>query len=412
MVMGTGLAQLIVVASGPLLSRVYSPSAYGVYTLFTSVVSVAAPLSTGKYELATGVVESDEEAKLLTALCVLISTPVSLLILGLILTFRDAFGRTMKSAALATCLPIVPFAILFYAWFTAYSYWFNRKKDYRVIATAKVGSSLGSTACSLSLGLVGAGPLGMAFGYLMGQLVAFLMTFRRAQITWGDFLRGHGPREYVSLAKRFKKFPIYLMSGNVINALSGQVYVFLIGSLYDTATLGTISMSQAVILLPTSLVSTAIAEVFRQRASEDLRNQGSCRPLLMKTVGNLGLLSILPFGILTLFAPWLFSFVFGAQWREAGVYARVLVPFYMARFVLAPISGVVIQISQRVEVEVMWQMGLLIANVLSVYLGKHLFSNVESMLLLFSLANAALIVVAFLLAYRLSVLRSLPVPQP
>jgi O-antigen/teichoic acid export membrane protein len=42
--------------------------------------------------------------------------------------------------------------------------------------------------------------------------------------------------------------------------------------------------------------------------------------------------------ILILFGPWLFAFVFGDTWREAGVYSQVLSIMLVTRFAVSPIS--------------------------------------------------------------------------
>lgn len=36
--------------------------------------------------------------------------------------------------------------------------------------------------------------------------------------------------------------------------------------------------------------------------------------------------------------PWMFSFVFGAEWHDAGVYARLLAIIILTRFVASPVA--------------------------------------------------------------------------
>jgi O-antigen/teichoic acid export membrane protein len=38
-------------------------------------------------------------------------------------------------------------------------------------------------------------------------------------------------------------------------------------------------------------------------------------------------------------APWVFMFVFGQQWTEAGAYLRILTPMYLLQFVSIPVSA-------------------------------------------------------------------------
>ena len=49
---GTTIAQAIPIAISPILTRIYSPEDFGVFVLYTAIVSLVTAISTGKYELA------------------------------------------------------------------------------------------------------------------------------------------------------------------------------------------------------------------------------------------------------------------------------------------------------------------------------------------------------------------------
>ncbi|MBK7683641.1 MAG: hypothetical protein IPJ26_14755 [Bacteroidetes bacterium] len=48
---GTGLGQFITLLASPILSRIYSPAEYGVFTLFVSTASMMAAISAARYDL-------------------------------------------------------------------------------------------------------------------------------------------------------------------------------------------------------------------------------------------------------------------------------------------------------------------------------------------------------------------------
>jgi O-antigen/teichoic acid export membrane protein len=195
---------------------------------------------------------------------------------------------------------------------------------------------------------------------------------------------------------------MFLMPGVWINSLASQIYIFLISGFFGVATLGAVSLSQTAIILPTSLVSIAFAEVFRQRAIEELQTTGTCRPLLLKTIRKLFLISIVPFALFFFLAPMLFAIVFGKQWYLAGTYAQLLTVNNMVRFILAPVSGVVIQLSERLEVDIVWQLTFLAANFSTVYFGNMFFHDIRMVLILYSIADIGLYFFAFYFAYRFS----------
>src|SRR5439155_3644918 len=61
------------------------------------------------------------------------------------------------------------------------------------------------------------------------------------------------------------------------------------------------------------------------------------RGLVTRTTWRLAKL-IAPFIVLMLCAPSLFGFVFGAAWRDAGVYALILAPWMALNFLTSPLS--------------------------------------------------------------------------
>src|SRR5690606_29226339 len=77
LVSGTAGAQLLLIVAAPLLSRLYTPSEFGLLAVFTALLSVSTVLASGRYELAIPLPEKDKDAKHLLALsliCVTIST--------------------------------------------------------------------------------------------------------------------------------------------------------------------------------------------------------------------------------------------------------------------------------------------------------------------------------------------------
>ena len=69
---GTALAQLILFAASPVLSRVYEPAAFGQYALLSLGLSLVTVLASGKYEIGVLLPEADEEAFALVVLALLL----------------------------------------------------------------------------------------------------------------------------------------------------------------------------------------------------------------------------------------------------------------------------------------------------------------------------------------------------
>ena len=73
LITGTVLANLIVVALQPLLSRIYSPEEFGTFTIYLSIIGMLAPAGSLKFEGAIVLPESDKKASALTLGSIIIS---------------------------------------------------------------------------------------------------------------------------------------------------------------------------------------------------------------------------------------------------------------------------------------------------------------------------------------------------
>ena len=95
-----------------------------------------------------------------------------------------------------------------------------------------------------------------------------------------------------------------------------------------------------------NLIGNSVSQVFYSEAA----NLGKDNPLKIKkfsqTYKQLSVIALIPLIILALFGPWLFSFVFGPAWYEAGVYARILSFMVYFHFIILPL-GRMLEIFER-----------------------------------------------------------------
>ena len=75
---GTFLAQIVPLAVSPLLTRIYSPGDFGLFSVYMSLISVLSAVVTGRYEYAIMLPQEDDDAANVlgvTAVCaILVST--------------------------------------------------------------------------------------------------------------------------------------------------------------------------------------------------------------------------------------------------------------------------------------------------------------------------------------------------
>jgi O-antigen/teichoic acid export membrane protein len=125
--------------------------------------------------------------------------------------------------------------------------------------------------------------------------------------------------------------------------------IFLFSFFFDTHTLGEISKSIRILLIPVMLITTTIAQVFYQKASQEYNHGIDISKSLGKIVKTLFLWS-LPFVVLfMIISPWLFGFILGENWTTAGEYARYLVVWIFIKFVTGPVGVIPMIINRQKE---------------------------------------------------------------
>jgi O-antigen/teichoic acid export membrane protein len=126
---------------------------------------------------------------------------------------------------------------------------------------------------------------------------------------------------------------------------------------------GLYSLAYRMVSLPGSLVGGAVANVFLPHAAEAYRD-GTLDELLINVHLILSRL-VMPASIfVAIFAPELFAFVFGEEWRDAGQYAQWLTVMLYVQFIYSPVStsfGII----NRQEVGLLLHISLLIVSVLT-----------------------------------------------
>ena len=113
---GTTFAQIITILSVPVLTRLYGPQDFGVWTLYISITSIISVIACLRYEYSIMLPESDEEAVNLLGLSFLAVVFVSGLTLPILWYFKEPIAGILNSQQIGDYLWLVP-PFIFVSWF-------------------------------------------------------------------------------------------------------------------------------------------------------------------------------------------------------------------------------------------------------------------------------------------------------
>jgi len=338
---GTAFGQAIIIISSPIISRLYSPEEYGILTTFTAVLGMLAVVGSLKYEWGIAIADDDDKAINVTALSFL----VLFVVVGLLALILYGYGEEilviMDGENLYKYRLFIPIGVLFIGIYNILTQWALRKKNFKALSKTKVSQSIVQSLIHILFGFFNMGPIALIIGRILGQsagtitlAIPFLDKDRK-------LIKKINRKDIFWSAKRYIKFPLISSISQFLNTASIQLPVLFISSQYGNKAIGFYGLANSIINLPTTLIGNAVGDVFYGEAAS-VGNQDPLRlkQLSIEILKKLMIIGLVPLIIIVLFGPYLFLFVFGVEWKEAGIYARIISFLAYARLIFIPVSRI------------------------------------------------------------------------
>jgi len=323
---GTLAAQLVTVASAPLLARLYSPASFGAFGALIGLGSVLGAVAGLKYELAIVLEKSEPDARASLRLVLAVSAVFAVVILFGILVGSTALGAFRDHSQLVLMLPLF---VLLFGWSQALNFWATRHEQWFLQAQGELARNLGTAVCQLVLGLLAAGPLGLMAGRIVGELAILVRLWRGALLRCAEDAADSRlvvdcDARLRSLAVKHRDLVLYQTPRAFLHSAMAHVPALLLAVCASPAIAGLYWFAARLLRMLATLVASAVRRVFFKGAIALHQEGESTRPLLIRVTILLGLAGALPAIGLAVEGPELFALAFGEQWRAAGGYARLL----------------------------------------------------------------------------------------
>jgi len=397
---GTVIAVIIPILAAPVSSRIFNAGDYGILALYGAMSSIFGVLAYAHYMHGILLEKEIDDARQMVWFTLSFCLGVSLLcafVIGLLYFFTDL----IKTSTVGAWYWFLPVSILCTGINSCLLLWANRTQQYKSLATNRVLQSILTVVIQISLGLLLRNETGLLVGFISGQLIS------AALLVW----RFHGQGEngigkpktstFKAFAIKYKGLLFFSTPSEFMNSLINQSPVFFLQKFAGISAVGNFNFSTRLLGMPQTLLSTAIVEIFRQKATSEYNNSENCRPIFVKTLKALSLISALPFLVIFIFSPVIFAWAFGEQWREAGVIAQILGILYLFRFIISPLTYVY-TIAKHYKEDFVMHIVLLVVTVGSFYLSNLWNGDGKQMILIYSLSYSAVYLIYLSRSYQLS----------
>lgn len=384
---GTAIAQLIAYVLSPVVSRLFTPEDFGIFGSFSAVAGIIGAIITLDYSQASMLPKEKAEAINLFILSLISTCLIILIVILISITKPSIFYDLTKTKGF---WPIFLFALtlLITGINNASQAWAVRSKAFKRTSASQIFRSLGSSISRILLGIFKTGAVGLIISNITANIFASLNLIKVVIPDLGPLRGNINLNKLKMLAKEYIDFPLYSASQNFINAISSGIPVLLISKFYGLAAAGAYAFSLSILHAPMSLVLTALRQVLFQKASEFKQEGKGISLLYLRTVLVLFSLAIVPSLILVIWAPQIFTFVFGTRWQLAGVLARSLI-IWMA-FVFCNLPAVIFARIIRIQKFVfLYDLILLIARTTTLALGGMYLKLVDTVMI-FAIVGAVM----------------------
>ncbi len=399
---GTSIAQAFPIIFYPILGRMFPPSEFGLLAILTSLTSILASISTGKYEGSILIANSKKEAANIIGLILILSSVILLIAFILFQIFSNQLSILMNVPNLKKWLFIPSLSGFLIVIYACYNEWCVRNKYFINLSFNKIINASSTTLSKFFFGLIKLINGGLILGDLLGRIISASGCIFRALKKDKEVFLHISFNHVKKVAKKYVNFPKLYLPGQLLNTIGGQMPVLLIGIFFNSTEVGFFSMTMNVLSIPISVISSAINDTFRQKANEDYIKKGQCRSIYIKMLKILSIFSLTSSIILYFILPKLFRIVLGSQWAKAGEYSQIILLMIAFSFISNSLGSVLI-IAEKLKASLLWQVYYFLISFLSVIIGFYLFKDIKITLYFYSFGMISVYILQLLLNYKYSI---------
>ena len=324
---GAVLAQLISVLSIPVLTRLYSESEFGLYSIFLSCCGVLSTLMVLRLDIAILNVNSliwQQRAlksilKIGMTTCFVFSFLIVIFYTELKVLLKLPFELLVLTPIAALCLSLFNFYINIFIKINDYS-GVNKTRIFRTVKLNIIQIS----SAQLAYGLI--------IGELVSRFIAILIMRRRLQI---KTLLQNVHVNMFRFVLFFKKYMTYSLLSGVLSTFTMQLPTFFLTFKYGLASAGAYLIAIRLASLPSVFLGQTMSQLLTARIDQiKVRNSFLYKILFINSIA-----SIVIFLLAFLIVKFGGHVILGEAWESSLLFFYILIPLYLSQLIVQPFNN-------------------------------------------------------------------------
>ena len=201
------------------------------------------------------------------------------------------------------------------------------------------------------------------------------------------------------LLKKHKDIPIFNSLLSFSDRLSAELPIILIAIYFGVDEVALYGLAVKFLKTPPGFIGEPLSQVFFNKASNAFIKKENLFKLVVKTYKNIFMLGLIIFSIIFVLSFFLTD-ILGENWKNTGVFVRILLPLIFLSFLNAPISSIITILKKQKNILSLDILKLLL-RFCGIYIGYKFYNSMTIAILLFSLIGIAYNL--FLMYYFLSI---------
>lgn len=323
MASGSALAQAIPLAVSPILSRLYTPESFGVFSATVAIASILGIASTGRFELAVVLPSERRDALAIAGGVMALSASVCGLAWALLSVMTSALPQIGALSTIGAWQHVVPVFAFGVALASLGSFLANRDRAYPRMAAAAAAQQGVAAVVGIVMGATHAPVNGLIVGRLAGVLSNSAVLFQEIRGVLRSYRKDWRFADAVRAMVRYKQFAFFNLPYSVVGTFSREFVVFSLMFSGAVEAAGLYGLVRSALAAPISFLSASLSQVYYREAA-DRSSTAEFAQLTFRLLMATALAMAPPLALLSIWGPDIFAFVFGEQWREAGRFAQLL----------------------------------------------------------------------------------------
>ncbi|API78226.1 oligosaccharide flippase family protein [Staphylococcus argenteus] len=360
MILSSGIAQIILIVTTPIITRLYSPAEFGEFTIFSNIAMILIPIINARYDLLIVNAKNDRIANILSQISFLISLVIILILIPVFMVSALLFPNFILDFIF---IIIMLFLVSLTNIFTNY---LNKERKYKVLSLINVFRAASMALLQIIFGFLAFGSLGLIIGFSLSYIAGLTLGYRTFK---KHFNIVKDKEEAKEIFLENKNQLVYSTPSILLNSLSFSVVVFFIGILYTNTEVGIYGMAIRVLGIPVTIISLGLSKIFMQQANDYYIEYGNFRNLLLKFSSALIIVSIILYVPLYLFSEELVNILLGKNWVDAIIVIKIVIPLFVVRLIVSTVSLSVI-VLQKQQLELILQALFLVGTTITFIISK------------------------------------------